>query len=184
MKTIKLTQDQVALVDDEDYERIDAHKWFANWVKNARLFYAMRKSLMDDGKRCTILMHREVLGAMKGSDVDHINHDTLDNRQGNLRVCTRGQNLANQRIGINNTSGFKGVSWHNDAGKWQAYLNVNSKRRYLGNFPTAIEAALAYDREASKTFGEFALTNEKLGLIMTRDHQDELIGCVLPGPVI
>jgi hypothetical protein len=165
MKEIGLTKGQVAIVDDEDYERIGAHKWCADWHPNTQSFYAMRKPKIANGKQLTVRMHREVMAAKAGEQVDHINHDTLDNRRENLRLCTGGQNQANHRMQVNNTSGFKGVDWLKERGKWRAYLTFNSKQRHIGLFQTALEAALAYDDAARETFGEFALTNEKLGLI-------------------
>jgi len=73
-------------------------------IKGTQSFYAVRN---QDGK--TILMAREILQC-DSERVDHENHDTLDNRDGNLRPATPGQNGANQGRHINNTSGYKGVS--------------------------------------------------------------------------
>jgi len=165
MKTIQLTQGQAALVDDEDYNRINAHKWCAQWHRNARSFYATRGSRDGYGKRRAIHMHREVMGTETCECVDHINHNTLDNRRDNLRVCSNSQNQANQRLSTKNTSGFKGVYWYKERGKWRVNLKVNNKRCHCGYFVTALEAAIAYDKAAREAFGEFALTNEKLGLI-------------------
>ena len=165
MKEIELTQGQVALVDDEDFERINAYKWSAHWAAGTKSFYATRNSPWVNGKRKSIKMHRSVTSSPDGVHVDHINHDTLDNRRGNLRVCTGGQNQANCRTRADNTSGFKGVCWHRGVRKWHAYLMVTSKRLHLGYFTTALEAAIAYDRAALEAFGEFALTNQMLGLL-------------------
>lgn len=165
MKEIQLTQGQVAIVDDEDYELLNSHRWYAAWAPGTESFYVIRKSPRVLRKRRTIHMHREIMGATKGEYVDHINHDTLDNRKENLRLCSNSQNHANQRMVVMNTSGFKGVSWYKALGKWQARLRADQKLRHIGFFKTALDAALAYDREALKTFGEFALTNQMLGLI-------------------
>jgi HNH endonuclease/AP2 domain len=164
MKTIQLTNGHVAMVDD-DFERINTFEWYAHWDRSTDAFYAVRNSITINGKRRTICMHREVMAAKTGEQVDHINHDALDNRKENLRVCSSSQNHANQRMRVNNTSGFKGVSWNNARGKWRASLGADGKTRHIGLFTTALEAAIAYDTEARKTFGEFALTNNALGLI-------------------
>lgn len=165
MKTIQLTQGQVAIVDDDDFDMVNAFKWCSLWNPDTRTFYAVRNSPAVNGKRGMIYMHREVTNSKAGEYVDHINHDTLDNRHENLRLCTGGQNQANHRMQVNNTSGFKGVSWYKVLGKWEAKLMVNGKTRHLGYFTTALTAAIAYDRAARDEFGEFALTNQMLGLI-------------------
>lgn len=166
MKTIKLTQGQIALVDDEDFDRLNGFRWSVTWNKHTKSFNATRSSPRVNGKRHTIRMHREILNAKLGEEVDHINHDTVDNRRENLRLCSTGQNCVNRRRRVDNTSGFKGVSWDNGHGKWRSRLMVNRKPHYLGRFATALEAAIAYDRAARDEFGEFALTNQMLGLIM------------------
>lgn len=171
MKYIKLTQGQVALVDDDDYDSLNAHKWFAAWSKDVQSFYAMRNSPTANGKRRTIRMHIDIMSAKMGDYVDHINHNTLDNRRENLRVCSGSQNRANRRMQVNNTSGFKGVNWLKERGKWQARSRINGKRRHIGLFATALEAAIAYDRAAKDEFGEFALTNQMLGL--TPENKEE-----------
>lgn len=165
MKRIPLTQGQFALVDDEDFERINAHKWYAYWNKLGRTFYARRNSPDGKGKQRTVLMHRVVLDSPECFDVDHINHDTLDNRRSNLRNCTAQQNLANEKMLSVNTSGYKGVSWHKRIGKWMARLRFKGEDIHIGYFTNAREAAIAYDISALKHFGEFALTNHKLGLL-------------------
>jgi HNH endonuclease/AP2 domain len=165
MKIIKLTQGQVALVDDEDYEKLSAFKWHAYFDPDIKSFYSKRNSLTVNGKRHSIIMHREIIHAVAGESVDHINHDTLDNRRENLRICSNVQNFSNRKMRSDNTSGFKGVSWEKKSRKWKAQLRVNKKIIYSGYFNTAIEAAEVYDREAISVCGEFALTNEMLGLI-------------------
>ena len=77
-------------------------------------------------------LHRFVLKAKKGENVDHINGNKLDNRKENLRKCTRSQNFANRKKYTNNTSGYKGVSKHGN--KWQADIQINGKSKYLGIF--------------------------------------------------
>lgn len=99
------------------------------------------------------------MAATKGEIVDHCNHDTLNNRRENLRLCTVAQNTANQRKSIRNTSGFKGVSWDRQNRQWEAKVCINGHRIFLGRFADLIEAARAYDAGAIKYFGEFAYTN-------------------------
>ena len=109
----------------------------------------------------TRYLHRVILGALQGQEVDHINGDKLDNRSTNLRFATRSQNLANTRILRRNTSGFKGVNRRKDVSvkPWRAYITHGGTFYALGCFETAEEAARAYDTRAREVFGEFALLN-------------------------
>ena len=87
--------------------------------------------------------------------IDHANRDKLDNRIQNLRKCTMSQNIANSKKSRANTSGFKGVSWSSEMRKWEAALNHSSRRKVLGYFDTAQEAANVRDEKARELFGEF-----------------------------
>tara|TARA_R110002096_G_scaffold299914_1_gene494671 strand:- start:184 stop:747 length:564 start_codon:yes stop_codon:yes gene_type:complete len=170
MKKIKLTQDQWALVDDEDYDRLNEHKWCAtaNKQRGKFYFYVVRASPRDsNGKRKPIRMHREITNAPKGKMVDHINGNPLDNRKENLRVCTNQENLRNRGKSKNNKSGYKGVSYRkkakdmiNEHSKpWWAFIAGNGKGGYLGVYKTKEEAARVYDKKAIELFGEFAVLN-------------------------
>ena len=88
-------------------------------------------------------------------EIDHINLVKDDNRIYNLREATRSQNQRNTRKLCGNTSGFKGISWNNNAGKWQVYIRTNSKRIHLGYFFSLSDAADAYSTASSKYHGEF-----------------------------
>lgn len=156
MKQIPLTQNKYAIVDDEDYISLSKHKWFSYRIQS-EYFYAGRKNIGNSSR--TIAMHRIIMNAPKGMDVDHINHDTLDNRKCNLRVCTHAQNLANSRIAKNNKSGYKGVSFNAKELRWRANIRVNNKPMLLGVFKSKLEAARVYNEAAKKYFGKFAVLN-------------------------
>lgn len=149
------------LVDDEDYEWLMQWKWCAHKGKHALscTFYARRSSPRGEGKRHPILMHREIAAAQFGEHVDHINHDTLDNRKENLRRCSASQNQHNARLRSDNPSGLKGVTWSDSHHAWQPQICCDGKPRYLGYAATHFEAALIYDAAAQELFGEFALLN-------------------------
>lgn len=158
MKKISLTQGKVAMVDDCDFEWLSNWKW--NLLKSPYTYYAVRGEYNDVlKKQKTIRMHRVILNAPKGIDVDHRNHNGLNNQRYNIRICTKSQNMANQRYQEGNSSEYKGVCWHNRGNKWVAYIGHDGKRIHLGSFVDEIDAAKAYDIEAKKLFGEFAYTN-------------------------
>lgn len=103
-------------------------------------------------------MHRLLVGAERGIEVDHKNRDGLDCRRENLRVATRSQNASNSPS-IGGTSKYKGVNWHRARGKWAAYIKHNMVRKYLGLFLSEQDAACAYDAAAIRMHGEFAYLN-------------------------
>lgn len=88
--------------------------------------------------------------------IDHKDGDRANNRFGNLRPATHQQNVLNAKRAANNTSGFKGVSWHKRSGKWDAHINLNGKKHHLGLFETAEDAHAAYMRAAKNAQPEFA----------------------------
>lgn len=158
MKIIQLTQGQVALVDDEDYERINKHKWYAYVGVNT--FYARRTS---GGEK--IIMHREIMGCTKGDEkiIDHINHNGLDCQQHNMRLVTKAQNAMN-RISFGKSI-YLGVCLYNPkryipkSTRWVASIHIKNKRINLGYFKEEIQAAQAYNEAAKKYYGEYANLN-------------------------
>ena len=156
MKEIELTQGQVALVDDDMYHELIKWKWYAIWNKNTDSFYVARKiPKIGIYPRKILRMHRFIMDAPDGMVVDHINHDTLDNRRENLRVCTNSQNMMNSRKYISNTSGYKGVCWVKKSGKWVARISINKKQTVLGYFTCPKEASKAYCAASRKYHGEY-----------------------------
>lgn len=154
MKEIKLTQGKVALVDDDDFERVNAFKWQA--FKNYQTWYARRNE--GTSPRKNVRMHQYILGVKgKASQVDHCDGDGLNNQRSNLRIATMMQNQANRGPQRNNTSGFKGVYKHE--GNWRAQIKYKGEKISLGAYPDPAEAARAYDRKARELFGEFAWQN-------------------------
>lgn len=156
MKLIPLTHGLFAKVDDEDYEMLNAHKWHRHGAK--RRYYARAHVGHDElGKQILKLMHHLVLPGH--SLIDHINHDGLDNQKHNLRPATARENCRNKESHLNTTSIHKGVAFHASSGRWQATITDNGVFHYLGLFDDEQDAALAYNNEAIKRFGEFACLN-------------------------
>ena len=95
-------------------------------------------------------------GSWPNGDIDHINEDKSDNRISNLRQATRSQNMFNRGKNKNNTSGFKGVAFCKDTGRWRAQMSIYGKSIKIGRFDTKEEAAKAYLAKAQELRGEFA----------------------------
>jgi hypothetical protein len=161
-RKIPLSRGMFAIVNVEDYEWLSKYKWFAGTNTRDRDFYARRKG-MSNGTRPkirSIAMHREILNVPDGLLVDHINHNTLDNRRANLRPATKQQNSWNQRKKRGNfTSQYKGVHFNKAMGRWEARLVYNGKDIPLGYFDDEASAAKAYDAKAAELFGEYAALN-------------------------
>ena len=150
---IPLLGGDIALVDDEDYDRVMAA------AEPTWRHHQMRHVMYASTGHRQRTMHRVVLRLdMGGPAVDHINGDGLDNRKANLRLATNSQNQMNARKhGANATSSYKGVRLHE--GKWQARIKINGVQSNLGHFDTPEVAADAYDLAALKAFGRYARLN-------------------------
>lgn len=141
--------DNEIFIDRDIYDYIKKY----TWAESAK-HYAYTKI---DKKR--ISLARFVMNVIDEHDiqitVDHINHNTLDNRRCNLRIANQSEQSMNQGIQCNNTSGITGVSWKKKIGKWQAQIGHNGKTIYLGVFDE-LEDAKKVRREAEiKYFGEY-----------------------------
>lgn len=152
MKKIKLTQNKTALVDNDDFEELNKFKWYAN--RHGNTFYAVR-SLANGSKR---LMHRCILNTPTSNETDHKDGNGLNNQRKNLRICNHSENQQNKGKNINNTSGFKGISWCQRNKKWLVRLSVNGTRLYLGHFKQKIKAYQAYVEACIKYHGNFSKT--------------------------
>ncbi|MFI5473137.1 HNH endonuclease [Streptomyces cacaoi] len=154
MREIHLTSGGIALVDDEDFDRVvETGSWYAH--KSLNTSYATQNYRPDGGKYTTRRMHSFITGLPY---VDHVNGNGLDNRRANLRAATASQNQANQRMRRDNRSGFRGVQ-HAPGDRWRALLIAKGQRISLGYYDAREDAARAYDAAAIDHFGEFARTN-------------------------
>jgi hypothetical protein len=154
MKTIPLTRGYETIVDDEDYDELSRYLWFAaeNWTGQV---YA-RRSVRGGG----VYMHRQLLGlgkTDKSIEVDHRNHNTLDNRRSNLRTATRLQNAQNRSGASSNSAlGVRGVRLRKDTGKYEANHAYGGVSRYLGCFSTLEEAAKVVAAERRRVMGDYS----------------------------
>ena len=136
---IPLTQKQHAVVDCEDFDRISAHKWYASWNPKTESFYAYRNLPLGNGKRTSQKMHRVVMGLESGgSQIDHVNRDTLDNRKSNLCIVTNRQNGENRR-----DQSKHGVGVMKKGFRFQVHVAISGRRIYVGTYGSPAEARQA-----------------------------------------
>lgn len=150
-------------VDDADFEMLNARRWQYGPGGYAVTNFSRRGAKPRGSSTWQIAMHRLLLDVAVGVSVDHINRDKLDNRRVNLRVASMSQQMANTKLNVRNTSGFRGVTKNRKGSTWKATIGhkpAKHRKLYLGNFTTAEDAARAYNRAAKKLFGDFAQLNE------------------------
>jgi hypothetical protein len=131
------------IIDKESLDKIKNYYWFVN---NDYVYNTKKERL-----------HRFLFNLTKEDKmvVDHINHNTKDNRMCNLRIATRSQNAMNMVIPKHNTSGFKGVYWNKNENKWVASIKINGKNIHLGYFENIEDAILTRQNAEDVYFGEF-----------------------------
>jgi hypothetical protein len=147
VKEVLIVGGQVALIDDEDFEKVNQFKW-----RLSEKGYAVAN---HKGKK--IRMHRLVMGAVGDQVVDHRKHNKLDNQKANLRITDRSGNACNRQPQQRGDIKYKGV--YKNAGRFEARIKINQRPHYLGRFETAEEAALAYNTAAKDLHGEMACLN-------------------------
>lgn len=153
MKFIELSKGFKAIVDDDDYEYLSQWKWYYSGR------YAVR-GVWNGSNAGKIYMHRLIAGTPDGFKTDHVNLDKLDNRRGNLRICSDLENSFNKaKVSKLTSSVFKGVVFRKSRNKWQCSIAVNSKKEFIGLFDNEIHAGIAYDLWAIDIQGQFANTN-------------------------
>lgn len=158
MKIIELSRGKQVLVDDEDFEKINKHKWYAH--SSGGRWYAVR-TIWGKHRRM-IYMHREVLDTPKHCHTDHINGNSIDNRKYNLRVCNSQQNSFNRISPTkSNKTGIKGTCWNVNAKKFSAQIVIDRKKTHLGYFTVLGDADQAYREAEFKQFGDFAREETK-----------------------
>lgn len=166
MKQIAMRNGGAALVDDADYDRLAGRAWRQTMLKGKQTQYACCLEYEGHGEKNRkpkmVYMHRLILGACAGEQVDHVDHDGLNNQRSNLRLCTQSENNANGRKRRGCSSRYKGVTWRKDTLKWQAQAWWGGVRHSLGSYVSEQDAALAYNRFAGSHYGDgtFTLLNE------------------------
>ena len=147
-KLIPLNKNKFTKVDNEDFEKLKNINW-----RYSRGGYATSEKLG--------FLHRFITDCPDGKVIDHIDHDPLNNRKSNLRICTPQQNAMNQSVQKRKKSSkYKGVFFNNTYNYWTASIKYNQCNYLLGNFLEEEEVALAYNKKALELFGEFACLNK------------------------
>ena len=146
---VRLAAGEWFIINIEDYNKIKPFRW----CKDGRGYVMVRV----DG--AVIKLHRFLLGATNGYEVDHIDLNPLNNVRSNLRLATRQQNSFNIPARKSNSTGFLGVSYDKRTQQYTASLMCDGKSYWGGRHATAIEAAKARDELASRFHGEFACLN-------------------------
>lgn len=153
------------MIDTEDVERVSQYQWAIFHVdkpkKNKQMIYS---STSDKRLPSTHrILHRFVMNAPKGLQVDHIEGNTLDTRKSKLRICTSLENGQNKALSVRGTCGIKGVCWDKRTEKWIAHIRVNYHHKTLGYFDTIEEAAECRRQAEIKYQGDFS-----------RDYREEI----------
>lgn len=151
---VPLTRGKQAVIDASDVHLVDGINWQAR--VGSHTTYAMSSKQTGPTKWIALIMHRMIVSAPDGMQVDHIDGDGLNNRRSNLRIVTAAQNAQNGKFRRNNKSGIKGVYWHKSKGKWDASITVNRKLIHLGQFAKIEDAASAYAEASARLHGKFA----------------------------
>jgi len=132
------------LVDDDVYEWASKRRWCQG---------AGYPLIRCSGKNKRL--HEFLIERTPGKVTDHIDGNPMNNQRSNLRLATYSQNSTNSRRAKDNSSGYKGVSWHKQSGKWRATIMKNGKWREIGRFDEVSDAAVAYEKEALKRHKQF-----------------------------
>ncbi len=143
---IPLSKGFYATIDLQDYERVSKYKWTA--LQTEWTVYARRTWRGPEGKQHSMYLHRFIMEAEKGVEVDHRDGDGRNCTKANMRMATKANNAQNQKKKKSNTSGTKGVGFHKPTGKWQAYIGYERIQKHLGFYATK-EEAIAVRRAAA-----------------------------------
>lgn len=158
MKDLPLSKSTLTVqVDDADYDELVKYSWYIH--KDPNTLYARRSLKNRSGGG--LFMHRQLFKGQldKSKEVDHIDGNGLNNQRHNLQVCSKIQNNQHRRKIRLGTSKYKGVHWSKGNKGWVASIRINRKLKYLGTFDNEIDAATAYNTEATRSFGSFAHIN-------------------------
>lgn len=148
------TTDIEFVIDKSDYDRIKSYRWTG--IKNRSGSYYIGARFRDREKQSTILLHRLIMNCPNGMVVDHINHNTLDNRKQNLRVCTRSENNYNRQCSYKSN-----IYLDKRINKWIARIGVDNQIIYLGSYDTYEEALEAREKAEKQYYKYYSYNTSK-----------------------
>lgn len=154
---------QETIISAKDFDLVNSmpNTWFVHWSPHGRRFYVVANLDASDGKRTTVKLHRWISKPSDDEVVDHINHNTLDNREENLRNLISRHNAQNrEKYNKNSTTKVRGVSYRSDINKFRARIYSNRKLVYSENFNTLEEAGTAVKEVRERMFGFLKEDNE------------------------
>lgn len=148
-------------IDLDDLEKVlnIPYTWFAKYDNDIQNYYAVASWYCPETQKSKPVYLHQFITDAQGKIVDHINHDTLDNRKENLRVIADSNNSKNRKTkNSNNKSGYRNVCWNKTENIWMVQLSINGKNTYLKSFPyEQLEEAGQYAEEMrQKYYGEYA----------------------------
>jgi hypothetical protein len=190
MQQIELSQDQVALVDDEDFPLFSQYRWCYRSERDGKQGYAVRHVKVD-GKDRLAYLHREIMQPPEGMEVIFLNHDRLDCRRENLRVVSKQEARQHHRVRRDSKSGSKGVRYNAETDTWSAYTYRHGNAYHVGTFPYQHQAEDAYEAELRTENPELHAAPKRVerpsgsGLVPQRKRQtrkDGSAGCCLSQP--
>ena len=143
-------KDEIFLFDKEDFDLIKNYCWY---IDNKGY---VKTNIRKDGKKTSLRLHRLIMKENNSKmQIDHIDHNKLNNQKSNLRTCTNAQNNWNKGLQRNNTSGVAGICYLKDCNKWYARITVNKKTINLGIFSNFTEAKKVRELATVKYFGNY-----------------------------
>lgn len=159
-REIQLSQGKVALVDDDDFDRVNAFKWSAVKMQSAphrREHWYAKRCINYDGKAINVYLHRFILGTPDPIHIDHEDGNGLNCTKSNMRYATQKQNVWNTRVSLTSSTGYKGVRESKNG--FNVMIAIDGKRSLIGTFADLEQAARIYDAAAIHVQGEYARTN-------------------------
>jgi hypothetical protein len=151
------------LISTDDLERVKEHSgtWRVSWNPSKKGLYVLGHTRKPDGNQTSVYLHRWILGLNDPKIfTDHVNGNTLDNTRSNLNEVTPAENQQNKGRLRNNTSGYTGITWHKQRGKWQANIEVNGSKKSLGLYNN-INDAVAARKHAESQYYEYKTKIQK-----------------------